>query len=331
MRWRRVLAVGLALSLTALTLSACSPAGSAAPENPLAGSSLWVDPESAAAVAQRQLNQEGRSAEAETLTAISSQPVATWLVDDNPWEKARRVVQAAQVTGQLPVLVLYHRPGRDCGSYSAGGAAEQSGYLSWVGAVADAIGDQRALVVLEPDAIPQALTGQCAQDGSAAATYAMLAAAVDTLTARENTLVYLDAGHPGWVSDTDALAAALRDSGVERADGFSLNVSNFTATADNESYGDALSTALGGRQYLVDVSRNGQGAPTAEAGSIDAWCNPPGVALGDKPRIGAQRARAVAYLWIKEPGASDGNCRDGEPAAGVFWPDYALRLIAQRS
>ncbi|MGH3927116.1 MAG: hypothetical protein ACRDTT_30325 [Pseudonocardiaceae bacterium] len=33
-----------------------------------------------------------------------------------------------------------------------------------------------------------------------------------------------------------------------------------------------------------------------------------------------------AFLWIKEPGDSDGSCRPGEPAAGAWWPDYALTL-----
>ncbi|MER5876786.1 glycoside hydrolase family 6 protein [Streptomyces sp. NPDC001910] len=30
-----------------------------------------------------------------------------------------------------------------------------------------------------------------------------------------------------------------------------------------------------------------------------------------------------AYLWIKRPGESDGEC-EGGPAAGQWWPEYAL-------
>ena len=220
---------------------ACGPGADPVPANPLAGSVLWVDPESAAALAEQQLRRDGDPTTADGLTPISSQPVATWLVNDDPVALTERVTQTAAVTRQLPVLVLYHRPGRDCGSYSGGGAAEQSSYLTWVGAVADAIGDQRALVVVEPDAIPQALSGQCAQDGNPASTYAMLASAVQLLAAHENTLVYLDAGHPGWIADAAALAGALRDSGAAQADGFSLNVSNFATTADNQTYGDSVS------------------------------------------------------------------------------------------
>jgi endoglucanase len=33
-----------------------------------------------------------------------------------------------------------------------------------------------------------------------------------------------------------------------------------------------------------------------------------------------------AYLWVKQPGDSDGQCRTGAPAAGAWWADYALAL-----
>jgi endoglucanase len=149
------------------------------------------------------------------------------------------------------------------------------------------------------------------------------------LAAGAGTRVFVDAGHAGWVQDLPALAAALRASGVERAAGFSLNVANFQTTADSVAYGERLSDLLGRAQFVVDVSRNGRGAPAAASG-VDAWCNVPGAALGENPRVGADRALAVAFLWVKEPGASDGSCRPGEPAAGQFWPEYAERLVDQR-
>ena len=153
--------------------------------------------------------------------------------------------------------------------------------------------------------------------------------AVELLTEGAGTTLFLDAGHAGWIEDLPALATALRASGVERADGFSLNVANFQTTADSVAYGARLSALLDQAQFVVDVSRNGRGAP-GPADGVDAWCNVPGAALGENPRIGADRALAVAFLWIKEPGASDGSCRPGEPPAGQFWPEYAQRLVDQR-
>ena len=55
------------------------------------------------------------------------------------------------------------------------------------------------------------------------------------------------------------------------------------------------------------------------------WCNPPGRALGPPPRLNPGPAGIAAYLWIKDPGASDGPCNGGPPA-GQYWPQYAMDL-----
>ncbi len=308
-------------------LSACGQTP-APPVNPLFGQRLWVDPQSPVARAAEALRAAGRTTDADALRPISSQPVATWLTHDDPAPLAKRVVDAAEVEGALAVLVLYHRPHRDCGNYSAGGSPDAAAYARWIATVADAIGSRRVVVILEPDAVPQLLSGDCAT--AVEEMYAMLAGAVERLAANERTLIYLDAGHPGWIGDTSQLAEALRRAGIEHADGFSLNVSNFASDAANQEYGDRLSVALGGVQYVTDVSRNGNGAPAASGGQ-DAWCNPASAALGVDPQLGAEHAYAVAKLWIKVPGESDGNCRPGEPPAGEFWFDYAKRLINQRA
>lgn len=326
--------VGAALGLL-LVLAGCGapdrPASAPAlPANPLAGAVLWVDPQSSA---QRWIDadQTHDPAVASALAPITGQPVATWFSghDDNPYPEAERVTRAAAAGGQLPVLVAYHRPGRDCGSYSAGGSADPASYLAWVGQLAAGVGDRPALVVLEPDAVAQVLSGACGGQEQSSAELAMLGQAVDVLKKQPGIRVYVDAGHSGWVGDVATLAAALRASGIARADGFSLNVSNFQRTADSVAYGERLSGLLDRAQFVVDVSRNGRGAPTAKDG-VDAWCNPPSAALGENPRVAAGPALAVAFLWIKEPGASDGDCRPGEPKAGTFWPDYVRRLIDQR-
>lgn len=326
-------ALGLVLVLAGCATAAPSgPTSAPLPASPLAGVTLFVDPES---TAQRQADdfvQQGDAAAAESVGPISSQPVATWFSgqDDNPYVEAERVTAAAAVEGRLPVLVAYHRPDRDCGSYSAGGSSDAADYLDWVGQLASGVGERPALVVLEPDAVAQAVTGACGDAEQTAADFALISQAVDVLKKQPNLQVYVDAGHAGWIDDPAIVADALRASGVDRADGFSLNVSNFQPTDQSVAYGESLSALLGGQtQFVVDVSRNGRGAP-AETDGIGAWCNPPDAALGADPRVVEEPALAVAFLWIKEPGASDGDCRPGEPAAGVFWPEYAQRLIDQR-
>ena len=99
-------------------------------------------------------------------------------------------------------------------------------------------------------------------------------------------------------------------------------------------------------RFVLDTSRNGQG-PWAPAAGVtypdpQTWCNPPGRGLGPKPqaRPNAAFPQLDAYLWIKTPGQSDGQCNRGiagsttdpewagitDPAAGAWFPQQALQL-----
>jgi endoglucanase len=147
-----------------------------------------------------------------------------------------------------------------------------------------------------------------------------------TLGAGPQTHVYLDAGNPGWIRPVARLARPLRAAGVAVADGFALNVSNFFGTERTVRYGRALSRRLGGEHFVVDTGRNGNGPSRTDAGG-PRWCNPPGRALGRDPTTSTGRQGVDAYLWVKEPGVSDGSCRAGAPPAGVWWPEYALELV----
>lgn len=52
---------------------------------------------------------------------------------------------------------------------------------------------------------------------------------------------------------------------------------------------------------------------------------PPGRALGEVPTTRTGDELVDAYLWVKRPGESDGDCKGG-PKAGAWWPEYALGL-----
>ena len=65
---------------------------------------------------------------------------------------ATEIVDAANDDGSVPVLVAYDVPGRDCGWYSAGGAATGAKYRDWIGAsIVTALGQTTAVVIIEPD------------------------------------------------------------------------------------------------------------------------------------------------------------------------------------
>jgi endoglucanase len=86
---------------------------------------------------------------------------------------------------------------------------------------------------------------------------------------------------------------------------------------------------------VIDSSRNGQGrntmdgyadAPYDQPASVitalqaGAWCNSPGAGLGLRPTADTGVPLLDAYLWVKTPGESDGQC---DAAGGVRSWDYA--------
>ncbi|MGW1764882.1 glycoside hydrolase family 6 protein [Streptomyces sp. NPDC002073] len=294
-----------------------SPTGSPAPESP-----FWVDPHSDAARQVAQWEAQGRNSDAQVLRRIAERPMALWGPGDDPGPEIRRAVTSAKAARRTVVLTAYNIPYRDCGQHSAGGAWNAEAYRRWIGAFADNIGDARAIVILEPDAIPHIIDG-CTQADHHDERYRLLAEAVTRLKRQPNTRVYLDAGNPAWIPDPTKLVEPLYKAGLERADGFSLNVSNFQPDDVGREYGARISKATGGKHFVIDTSRNGDGP--LPGNRTEAWCNPPGRALGAPPTDRTGDALVDAYLWIKRPGESDGQCRGG-PAAGKWWPDYALGL-----
>jgi endoglucanase len=303
----RILVLLLALALAA-------PATASA--NPFAGRKLYVDPNSAAAK-QAAAWRSTRPADAAEIDEIATAPQAQWFGDWNA-DVAAAVnahVSAAAAAGRWSLLVAYAIPQRDCGGYSAGGADD---YRAWIREFARGIGSRPAAVVLEPDALAGL---DCLTAAGRDARLALLRDAVAVLRAKPGVEVYVDAGHSGW-HPVATIAARLQQADVARATGFALNVSNFQLTANELSYGRQVAARIGGKHFVIDTSRNGLG-PNGE------WCNPSGRALGPRPTTATGDGLADAFLWIKQPGFSDGSCNGG-PSAGIWWADYALGL-ARRS
>lgn len=311
-----------ALPLVAMTTLAASPTHADPPARAvLADAELWVDPHTSA---RKQADEWRRSRPdaARQMDKIAEQPQAVWFGD---WNRDVRsavssVVGAAASSGSLPVLVAYNIPSRDCGSYSAGGAREADGYRRWIRDFAAGITGRSAIVVLEPDALAGA---DCLDAPGRDQRFSLLREAVRMLKSA-GALVYIDAGHARWLSPDDA-ASRLRAAGIDQADGFALNVSNYHSNAANVQYGARISELTGGKHFVVDSSRNGLGTDSA-----DQWCNPTGQALGTNPSTRTAHPLVDAFLWIKRPGESDGTCNGG-PSAGKWWSEYALGLAERQT
>lgn len=321
----RALLVAVCVALVAAVMGIVRPWDTNGPGNPLAGRSLYVQPVSPAASLAAQLVAQGRTADARAMARLADQQVGFWLTDQSGADlvAARNLVRAAAVRRQLPLLVIYDIPDRNCGPYVPNMASADHSYVSWVDQVAAAIGNEPAIVVVEPDAAAQAASG-CLPATLIPGRERDLGAAVRALRRDPQAVVYLDAGNSGWVTDTNRLAPVLRASGVMAANGFSLNVASFETVSSSVAYGDRLSAALGGRHFVIDTGRDGRGPYQADA-AAQPWCNPPGRTLGTSPTTATGQRRVDAFLWVKPPGESDGTCRGGPPA-GVWWPAYALGL-----
>jgi endoglucanase len=314
-RHRLLLLAVPVLGLVALgALGAGDPPGDG--QNPLADERLYVAPNSPA---RRQAEEWSRTRpeDARRMRRIAEQPTALWLGE---WTRdirreVDRMVTTITGAGALPVFVAYNIPARDCGHHSAGGAGGAAAYRAWIRDFAGGIRRRHSIVILEPDA----LAGMdCLPAPVREERLALMRDAVEVLRSAQAS-VYIDAGNPRWIA-ADEMAARLRRAGIDAARGFSLNISNFHGTPENVVYGERLSRLLGGKHFVIDTSRNGVGEIAAEN-----WCNPSGQALGLEPTTQTGHPLVDAYLWIKRPGESDGECGGG-PRAGQWWADYALGL-----
>ena len=216
--------------------------------------------------------------------------MAIWLTSDNAPSGVPQIMSAAAAVNMVPVFVAYDIPWRDCSQYSSGGAASAAAYQGFINLLTSGLGQSKAVVILEPDA----LTEMSCLSSSQQQTYNQLISyAVQRIDTDANANVYVDAGHSNLAACGDRSRRCCRQAiGSARA-GFAVNVSNFSSLATDIAYGDAISQQTGGRHYVIDTSRAGG---TVAGGQ---WCNPAGAKIGAYPTSYTNHAGLDAYLWIK--------------------------------
>ena len=270
---------------------------------PFRGAELYLDRDTAAA--HYEANHR-----APWLSEITRHPQARWLNGPVDVAELPEVAARAHRQNKLLVLVTYHIPNRDCAGPGAGAASAEA-YDAFIGATIQALGPAKAAIVVEPDAV--------AMDCFNQAPPTLLKRTVQRLT-QAGHHVFLDAGHPQW-HPTRQMAQRLLKAGVNDAEGFSVNVANRQTTEDSYQWARKLSARLGGREFVIDTSRNGAGPPPD-----NEWCNPRHEGLGEPPTTDVgDRPGLAALLWIKPPGESDGAC--GGEAGFQFSPDLARGLV----
>lgn len=299
---------GLVATFASMSVADATPRATPTP----IGEPLYVDPDSHAA---------RHAVEDERLLPLAETPQAKWF---GGWstvasaaEDVEEYLKGAAESGEVPVMVIYQIPGRDCGSFSAGGLRDADEYRGWVEAAAEVLVHYPgSIVIMEPDALLMA--DRCTDE---AERTGLIADAVRRLSA-SGARVYIDAAHSGF-REIDVMVRRLLDAGIADATGFATNVSNYRPTADEIAYAERLVQRLVDEgvedpHYVIDVSRNGALLSSEE------WCNPPDARVGQYPSL-YTGTPLDALLWIKRPGETDGACNGGP--AGGFWVEGALSLL----
>lgn len=186
------------------------------------------------------------------IAVMETVPQAVWLTSGTPAQVSSTIkgaLREANAERAIPVLVLYNIPGRDCGSYSAGGAENTADYETWIDAIAAEIGSKKVVIILEPDSVAD-LPSDCGYDPTqvnitqaTADRYTQLTYAVTTLEAGPQTLVYLDAGNSHWQA-VPVIVQRLVQAGIQQAQGFFTNVSNYNLNNYETTYDTWVSDCI---------------------------------------------------------------------------------------
>lgn len=268
-----LLVAGLGAGLGAAGPATASTAATASGHNPLDGRHVrfYVEPHTNAGDQAATWAEEGRTADAAAMRALSKISQAIWFTKGTPDEvraQVRDLVTAAARAHQVPVLAAYFIPGRDCSQFSAGGAPNEQAYQQWISAFAKGIGGHQAVVILEPDGLALLSSEPWCNEGGGGSTglpedlglvderFREINFGIAALHRQPHTAVYIDSGHSAWqqINDYDAgfgvpnlqlgMASRLLKGGIAKADGFFLNVSNYRSDAELADYGTRLSKCL---------------------------------------------------------------------------------------
>ncbi|KAL2115474.1 hypothetical protein VTJ04DRAFT_9729 [Mycothermus thermophilus] len=239
-------------------------------------------------------------------------------------------------------VVVYDLPGRDCAAKASNGELKvgelqryKTEFIDKIAEIIKRYPNTAFALVIEPDSLPNLVTNidltSCQQ--SASGYREGVAYALQQLNL-PNVVMYLDAGHGGWLGwdsnlrpGAEELASVYKRAGSpSQLRGFATNVAGwnswdqtpgeFASRSDAqwnscqneklyvEKFGAALRTAGMPNHAIVDTGRNGVTGLRQEWGH---WCNVDGAGFGQRFTTNTGSELCDAFVWVKPGGESDGT------------------------
>lgn len=189
--------------------------------------------------------------------------------------------------------------------------AEVNNYRAWIDAAANALGQTKALIVLEPD-LAVNFKGANPPLKMQLARYA-----AQRLSQNPNAAIYLDGSDGDWLTVPEATSMLIQ-AGVQYVRGFALGATHYADVGQNLAFGEQVSAMLAGcgypgKHYVVDTSDTGapftwkQYYAAHPRGVFDnaEVCTSRGqtrcITLGQQPTTATGAAHADALLWFGRP------------------------------
>ncbi|OTB08972.1 glycoside hydrolase family 6 protein [Hypoxylon sp. CI-4A] len=252
----------------------------------------------------------------------------------------------AVTDGDILGLVIYDLPGRDCAAKASNGELKYNELdrykTEYIDPIVEKIKGQPDIpfaLLIEPDSLPNLVTNAdlstCQESKTAyedGVAYALKSLNLD------NVVMYIDAGHGGWLGWDDnlkpgaeELAKVYKAAGSpSQVRGYATNIAGWNAwdqdpgefadasdakynSCQNEKiyvtkFSDALKTAGFPEHAIVDTGRNAVTGLREEWGD---WCNVDGAGFGVRPTSETGLELADAFVWGKPGGESDGTSDEG--------------------
>jgi hypothetical protein len=203
-------------------------------------------------------------------------------------------------------------------------------YEAWITQFAKGLGNFRAVVYLEEDAL---ITMPRVSPAQRSVREAEIAYAVKALAQDPHVVIYIDAGASDTLITPAHYAQLLKASGVAQAQGFSVNSTHNEWVTTEMHFGQEISHDLGGAHFVVQSGTAGRGPrlnPHPKTQGVEDLCNAPGLGLG--PLTWNTGYKDVdGLLWFANVGfTANIACHDGEPGLAKFWPSYAYQIVKRR-